>query len=740
MRGIDYPFRWPEWIGKYPAVLFLLWATWLCLFNFVFGPNSYVRIHDEGDSALPFRLGLGILFHKGNIGYWDPGALSGVDLKSLLSVPQFDVWPFLIFPDWIAYAFIKLCMRFVAGYFTFRLMTDSLKVGTLPAIYSGLAYALFHQPAANGWDGFMVHTGQVLAMFPLLLWVLDRLNERELRSVFLAALVGAIFALSSYYVIFVFAFPLVYFWFLFVMPKTRTFFLSVAVPFTVVALLTAAPSFYAAALNAPFSQRAAGFMTDCGAVGAVSQKIMGNANFALGLMRDNALPLMVTIIALVAVRVSDRRLLSLAVGVASCLLYQVLDVLIRLILGKYMGFLAGFQFTFVWHLIPFLAIVSGGLALQHVMMAANSGAKRGRFSSSLFGGRSLIVLATFGVLLAESLYVQARVAHLTISGPNFADCFRNPALVKLSQTAESAAPFRVATVAQYARPEQHPAFAWAYGLETADGYINLYPKRYKEFWSKVIEKTLDMEQAPIFGFSLRDYFTCWGSRVYLFSPYYSVRLPLQFTAGPERISFEDYFSLPLLSLANVKFIISPFRLMGDSLQQYHEKEADAGYLAEHRVTRLKRFLSDKPFPAPLFIYENLRVLPRFFLVGSARIFDRKEDVLEALRKAEHAELRSTAYVWRDDVRDVNLGGLRADSGDVRIHSMESDRIVLRTKGAAASVLVAANSYNPYWRAFVNGKPSRIFPVDHAFQGIYLSPGESVVELQYSPPYALSPRT
>ena len=59
-RGLgSYLSRFSRWLKAHPALLFLLWALWPAIEYFGFGPYSYVRVHDNGDSFLPARSDAG---------------------------------------------------------------------------------------------------------------------------------------------------------------------------------------------------------------------------------------------------------------------------------------------------------------------------------------------------------------------------------------------------------------------------------------------------------------------------------------------------------------------------------------------------------------------------------------------------------------------------------------------------------------------------------------------------------
>lgn len=55
---------------------------------------------------------------------------------------------------------------------------------------------------------------------------------------------------------------------------------------------------------------------------------------------------------------------------------------------------------------------------------------------------------------------------------------------------------------------------------------------------------------------------------------------------------------------------------------------------------------------------------------------------------------------------------------------------------AASILIATDSYSPYWKARVDRAEVKLFPVDHAFQGVYVVGGQHEIVLEHAPPYAI----
>jgi hypothetical protein len=171
----------------------------------------------------------------------------------------------------------------------------------------------------------------------------------------------------------------------------------------------------------------------------------------------------------------------------------------------------------------------------------------------------------------------------------------------------------------------------------------------------------------------------------------------------------------LLSLANVRYLISPVRIRGDGLTLV---SGDGG---------------GKPWP--LYIYENTRVLPRFFVAGSTRSYAGLPALLTALGAASLDELGSTALVEARYAAGLPPAHPGSPASPVRLDSYEADDVSLSVTAADPSVLVCAMNYSPYWHAYVDGREARVFPVDCAFVGVVVPGGSHRVELQYRPAYA-----
>jgi hypothetical protein len=211
----------------------------------------------------------------------------------------------------------------------------------------------------------------------------------------------------------------------------------------------------------------------------------------------------------------------------------------------------------------------------------------------------------------------------------------------------------------------------------------------------------------------------------------------------------DFYNLDLLSLANTKYFISPVELDDPDLELLPSQQRDEFIKWEKRknTERLKGALKGEWSHRPIYIYENTRCLPRFFLVKNVRVYEEEHSLVYALRYQSADSFLSTMHMAIDDIpADVDLSSLERSTaepdesaffptGNVEVVRQSSDRIELKVNAQQRCMLFLANTYHPGWRAQIDGQAVPILPANHTFQGVPIfTPGEHRVVLTYSPSY------
>jgi hypothetical protein len=319
------------------------------------------------------------------------------------------------------------------------------------------------------------------------------------------------------------------------------------------------------------------------------------------------------------------------------------------------------------------------------------------------------------------------------------------------------APFRVASVL----PLQ-PAYAYAQGLETADGWANLFPAVYRDLWYRAL--------APLFAENpaTRAIFGVDGGRpednfIFLGADLVQAgigTLPGEDTTAALKSGFDldRRFNLGILRLLNIKYLLSEYPLRGTGIELVHAPaawpdfpqsrshntglfhglrpppSAETGWLAS--ITRpasdlaaaWRRQLRGKD----IFIYAVRDAVPRFRLVESVAIEPDAKAVLDRVARGNPDE----AAIETADASAL-AGRTQFSGGTVSIARYSPDEIVLDVDHAGPSFLIIANTWSPYWRAEVDGKSTPLIRTNYAQFGLAIADGARRVRLHYEPPYSMT---
>jgi hypothetical protein len=336
--------------------------------------------------------------------------------------------------------------------------------------------------------------------------------------------------------------------------------------------------------------------------------------------------------------------------------------------------------------------------------------------------------------------------------------FRVAALEEIKQ--REGEPFRVASVL----PLQ-PAYAYAQGLECADGWANLFPAVYRDLWLRV--------QAPLFARlplvkNVFDPDTGKPQDNYIFLGTGLVQpgvgqLPGEDTRRCLRDGFDlrPRFNLDLLRLLNVKYLLSEYPLRAPGLELVHApavppaapqfRDYATGLLYGERPPGSPR--KPGPFGAArkaladglqaarrkrrgkdVFVYELTGSLPRWRFVREVVVEPDAKAALDRLASFDAERHRCCAVLEAEDAAPL-AGRRQFCPGTVRLTKYASDEIDLAIDNEGPGLLVIGNTWDPHWRAEVDGEPRPLVRVNHAQFAVLTGPGASRIRLVYAPPYS-----
>lgn len=151
--------------------------------------------------------------------------------------------------------------------------------------------------------------------------------------------------------------------------------------------------------------------------------------------------------------------------------------------------------------------------------------------------------------------------------------------------------------------------------------------------------------------------------------------------------------------------------------------------AAARLRPLPRYRDVATLPYDLELFENLRVLPRFFLVSKVRQVASDREARDLVERRE-VDLHDTAVTARA-VAGISESAA-GTGGTVRVIDYRADSLDLSVRTPQAAFLVLSESFYPGWRAWVDGGAVETIRTDIAFRGLVVPAGSHRVAMRFQP--------
>ena len=187
------------------------------------------------------------------------------------------------------------------------------------------------------------------------------------------------------------------------------------------------------------------------------------------------------------------------------------------------------------------------------------------------------------------------------------------------------------------------------------------------------------------------------------------------------ISSPSISATHLIDLYGVKYVISvtPF-------------EENPGFeLVYARIEGLPGKEEDLLKENTIKLYENRNSFPRAWLVRDYKVMDSNAILSMMLQKEFDPRKEVLLEETPPSLTFPHRGG-GVSEGEAEIISESNNRLVLQVKVLEDSLLVLSDTYYPGWKAFVDGKETKIYRADYAFRAISLNAGTHRVEFVYDP--------
>ena len=138
------------------------------------------------------------------------------------------------------------------------------------------------------------------------------------------------------------------------------------------------------------------------------------------------------------------------------------------------------------------------------------------------------------------------------------------------------------------------------------------------------------------------------------------------------------------------------------------------------------------------VYKNTGCLPRAFFVPKATVVADKREAFYYIMRPEFDPTKEVVVFERvphqSGVRGQGSGVRRqkAEHCIVGIDSYQPNEIIIRTKTNTHGFLFLGDAYYPGWKAFVDGKETKIYRANYIFRAITIAPGNHNIKFIYYP--------
>ncbi|NQV57618.1 MAG: hypothetical protein HQ503_17280 [Rhodospirillales bacterium] len=662
---------------------------WLSLDFIILGKFAFISMGDNADIVLS-----GLIANKklgDSVQFWNMFSTGGVDRIAQGYYGALDVWLFKYLPGWFAYQLRAVSQIIAAVLGTYFLCRRNLGFSPLASAVSGFLYAQV------AFSGQLIQS--VMLYLPVSILALSLVLENPAKIIRWAFLIfiGLVISLTAYLSRLAPFLAFVHFlWFAFVERKQNPRDWGIIILFSIAVVGLRFPDYMAAIANGLISDRHEAQIFSNYSPINVLQNLVPSFYNPVRVIATACLVLAL-IFCWKNVRNFNRIAAALIVGIGLALIATML----RPVFTPYLPLLGSFDLgRMIEYLWIFMAMGAGGFV--HWLETAKK--RNGELQSDsklLFKKAPVLIII---LIFAASLNAKYKTAKDWISQGSYVNVFESPVYMDLAgRMRKIGLPNRVATFQIY------PNILHAYGIETVGGYQALQLKRYKEFWNKVIAPSQSNHRGDRFMLNPAIFKPDWD-----FSAEYNVKL---------------------LSLANMKFVVSRDRLSSPNLIPIRELDKPWHSLTTFEKVK-KNAVNNFTGHDDLYVYENANAFPRFFFGKSIKSFASSDQTLDAMAKATLKDLRESVYLEKSYLTDDFSGKTTLGGGRIELLKYSADEISLRIELQGDGFLVATNGFSPFWTVSIDGKPGKIVPAYHTFWGVFLPKSTKTIVFKYVVPWRL----
>ncbi len=177
----------------------------------------------------------------------------------------------------------------------------------------------------------------------------------------------------------------------------------------------------------------------------------------------------------------------------------------------------------------------------------------------------------------------------------------------------------------------------------------------------------------------------------------------------------NFYRKRILNLLGVKYILN----INDSLEEKYKPDFETFPESSYKLIWQA---------SPWQIYENLEVLPRFFMASSYMVVKDKKSILSKIYD-KNVDLRKTIILEKNPSLTINNDA----KGNAELLSYGINSVKFKTTSNGNNLLFLSDNFYPGWKANIDGKYSEVYRGDYTFKAVAVPKGEHEVILFHSTP-------
>ncbi|MBZ0265850.1 DUF6044 family protein [bacterium] len=725
----------------------ILWATFLSSSYYILGRDSYIEMHDNGDSNFPISYYAEHNIYDDSSSLWSNRVLGGGP-ASPFSLNYFEYMNWVGVDPQVTLIILVFLQRFLAAFFTFLLLYRFFGLSPIPAFIAGLVFSLNSNP-----QSYVIYHSLGVPGLSLIIYVfLTLLNKRTTILTLLFSLILGIFiAIHGSIIYLLHMYAIIFFWLYFIEKKS---FSKVILLMFLAGIGILAIELYPALI---LSKSASGsFRLDVAENNVlVVEAIRIIKKHLLQYLKGDFLQVLAIPISILGIMLGSWRDLKFRKLLAGYLIFVFLVELLAFI----DPLVKGFHLNRFYFFTSFWSAGAIAVSIEAVIRFMKSEKKPGKSAALLytgivgflvfilsFGGihplysigrdiqlnkgmpgffiSEIFIKATFLALLliipsiSIYLYLSKKKSNLLIrfilifavlttvatgigeiyaninqannSEERYSYYFDNESYGHVRDSLNQDNLFRVGTFVAH---ELHPNIANYYGLETIDGYEHIFPAFYHGVFGKTISNVVrDVEV-------VEEYFREYGQRLYLFPPGDYRRD--KFTS----LGVDTLYDFEILSLMNTRYFFSAVPVNSSLLIPIDSTDG-------------------------IFVYENPDCFSRVYFTPRKKAFSSIDEMQEYIANAPLDTLREYTFLLREDVKESSTEEQITPS-EIEIVEYAEDYLLISLKTLSPGFINISTMWSESWRATIDDREVPLYFANGAFMAVPCDSGKFEVELRFS---------